>query len=170
MKHFWEKNEYIKWGLTAFLVIAAEILFYMLLQHAGVVLGWLGSVLKVLAPIIWGLVIAYILWPGTKYFQYKLFLPWLNRRFPKRTNNQTTSRLLAVILAITIAVLFIGVLLWIVIPQVYTSVESIVSNAPEYLQTISDFIERFFARFGGSNVVRCREYYRMLKFVYRLAS
>ena len=79
MKHFWEKNEYIKWGLTALLVIAAEILFYMFLQLAGVVLGWLGSVLKVLAPIIWGLVIAYILWPGTKYFQYKLFLPWLDR-------------------------------------------------------------------------------------------
>ena len=39
MKHFWEKNEYIKWGLTAFLVIAAEILFYMILQHAGIVLG-----------------------------------------------------------------------------------------------------------------------------------
>ena len=147
MKHFWEKNEYIKWGLTAFLVIAAEILFYMFLQHAGVVLGWLGSVLKVLAPIIWGLVIAYILWPGTKYFQYKLFLPWLNRRFPKRGNNKATSRLLAVIIIITLALLFIGVLLWIVIPQVYTSVESIVANAPEYLQTISDFIERFFENY-----------------------
>ena len=147
MKHFWEKNEYVKWGLTAFLVIAAEILFYMFLQHAGVVLGWLGSVLKVLAPIIWGLVIAYILWPGTKYFQYKLFLPWLNRRFPKRTNNERTSRLLSVIVVITLALLFIGVLLWIVIPQVYTSVESIVANAPEYLQTISDFIERFFENY-----------------------
>ena len=147
MKHFWEKNEYIKWGLTAFLVIAAEILFYMFLQHAGVVLGWLSSVLKVLAPIIWGLVIAYILWPGTKYFQYKRFLPWLDRRFPKRGNNAATSRLLAVIVVITLALLFIGVLLWIVIPQVYTSIESIVSNAPEYLQTISDFIERFFENY-----------------------
>ncbi|MBP5212218.1 MAG: AI-2E family transporter, partial [Pyramidobacter sp.] len=146
MKHFWEKNEYVKWGITAFLVVAGAILFYMLLLRSAAIFAVIKRVLKVLSPIIWGLVIAYILWPETKYFQYKLFLPMLNRRFPKR-KNENTSRLLAVILSITIALLFIGVLLWIVIPQVYTSIESIVSNAPEYFQTIQDFIERFFKRY-----------------------
>ena len=130
MKHFWEKNEYIKWGVTAFLVIAGAILFYMFLLHGGVVLRALRRVLHILSPIIWGLVIAYILWPETKFFQHRLFLPLLNRWWPKR-NNERASRVLAVILAITVALLFITVLLWIVIPQVYTSVESIVSNAPE---------------------------------------
>ena len=66
MKHFWEKNEYIKWGLTAFLVIVGSILFYLFLLHGGMVMHALGSLLRILSPIIWGLVIAYILWPMTK--------------------------------------------------------------------------------------------------------
>ena len=146
MKHFWEKNEYIKWGLTAFSVIAGAILFYMLLLHGGTVVEEIGKVLRVLSPIIWGLVIAYILWPETKYFQHKLFKPMLDRRWPKRDNFRA-SRTLAVILTIALALLFIGVLLWIVIPQVYLSVENIVSSAPEYLETITDFIERFFENY-----------------------
>ncbi len=146
MKHFWEKNEYIKWGVTAFLVIAGAILFYMILLHGGVVLNALRRVLHILSPIIWGLVIAYILWPETKFFQHRLFLPLLNRWWPKR-NNERASRVLAVILAITAALLFITVLLWIVIPQVYTSVESIVSNAPEYFETVNGFIQRFFENY-----------------------
>lgn len=146
MKQFWQKNEYIKWGLTAFLVIACAILFYMFLLHGGVVLDAIGDVLHILSPIIWGLVIAYILWPETKFFQHRLFLPLLNRWWPKRANERT-ARVLAVICAITLALLFITVLLWIVIPQVYTSVESIVSNAPEYFNTINDFIQRFFENY-----------------------
>lgn len=146
MKHLWEKNEYFKWGLTAFLVIAGCILFYMLLQYAGVVFSALGRVLRTLSPIIWGLVIAYILWPETKFFQHRLFLPLLNRWLPKR-DNERASRVLGVILAIAAALLFIGVLLWAVIPQVYISVESIVSNAPGYFETVNDFIERFFENY-----------------------
>ena len=146
MKHFWEKNEYIKWGVTAFLVIAGAILFYMFLLHGGVVLRALRRVLHILSPIIWGLVIAYILWPETKFFQHRLFLPLLDRWWPKR-NNERASRVLAVILAIAAALLFITILLWIVIPQVYTSVENIVSNAPEYFETVNGFIQRFFENY-----------------------
>ena len=146
MKHFWEKNEYIKWGVTAFLVIVGSILFYMLLLHGGVVWDAAKQVFRVLSPIVWGLVIAYILWPVTKFFQHRLFLPLLERRRPKKANERP-ARVLAVILAITAALLFIGILLWNVIPQVYESVESIVSNAPDYFETITDFIERFFENY-----------------------
>ena len=146
MKHFWEKNEYIKWGLTAFLVIVGSILFYLFLLHGGMVMHALGSLLRILSPIIWGLVIAYILWPMTKFFQYAAFVPLLNRWWPKR-DNERASRVLAIVLTIALAFLFIGVLLWIVIPQVYTSVENIVSSAPEYFETVNGFIQRFFEDF-----------------------
>ncbi len=146
MKQFWEKNEYIKWGVTAFFVIAGAILFYMFLLHGGVVLDALSRVLHILSPIIWGLVIAYILWPETKFFQHRLFLPLLDRWWPKR-NNERAARVLAVLLSIAAALLFITVLLWIVIPQVYTSIESIVSNAPDYFETVNGFIQRFFENY-----------------------
>ena len=146
MKHFWEKNEYVKWGVTAFFVIAGAIVFYMLLQHGGVILRAIKKLLHVLSPIIWGLVISYILWPVTKFFQIKLFVPLLERWRPKKDNARIT-RVLAIVLTIVLALLFIGVLLWSVIPQLYLSIETIVSNAPEYLQNVTALIERWFEKF-----------------------
>ena len=69
MKRISSKSEYFKWGLTAFLVVAASILFYMILQHGGVIARALAELARILSPIIWGLVIAYLLWPLTKFFE-----------------------------------------------------------------------------------------------------
>ena len=73
MKRFDPKNKYLGWGITAFGVIACCILFYMLLQHGKSIGDAISSLLGILSPIIWGLVIAYLLWPLTKVFQRKLF-------------------------------------------------------------------------------------------------
>lgn len=64
-------------------MIACCILFYMLLQHGKSIGDAISSLLGILSPIIWGLVIAYLLWPLTKVFQRKLFEPLLKKLRPK---------------------------------------------------------------------------------------
>ena len=143
VKRFWERSEYFKWGVTAFFVIAASIVFYLLLMRGGAVIEAVSKILSYLSPVIWGLVISYLLWPMTRYFEQKGFRPWLDRRRKKKDNTKM-ARTLSVMLSIMLALLFIGVLLWIIIPQVYTSIENIVTNAPEYVESATTWIEKLF--------------------------
>lgn len=143
MKKFNSENKYVAWGLTAFCVIAGAILFYMLLQHGGNVMDGINTLLGILSPIIWGLVIAYLLWPLTKMFERSVFTPLLRKALPKKDPSKP-ARAFSVFLSIIVALLCIAALLWLIIPQVYTSIESIVLNSQEYYETITTWIERFF--------------------------
>ena len=143
MKRFWEKSEYFKWGVTAFLVIAGSIVFYLLLMRGGYVISAVSKVLGYLSPVIWGLFISYLLWPMTKYFESHGIRPWLDQHRKKKDNTKL-ARTLSVMLSIVLALLFIGILLWIIIPQVYVSIESIVTNAPDYVQSATTWIEKLF--------------------------
>ena len=144
MKRFDPKNKYLGWGITAFGVIACCILFYMLLQHGKSIGDAISSLLGILSPIIWGLVIAYLLWPLTKVFQRKLFEPLLKKLRPKKPARTSLARGLSVALSILVALIIIAALIWLIIPQIYTSVESIVLNYQEYYDTITGWINKFF--------------------------
>lgn len=144
MKRFDPKNKYLGWGITAFGVIACCILFYMLLQHGNSIGDAISSLLGILSPIIWGLVIAYLLWPLTKVFQRKLFEPLLKKIWPKKPVRTSLARGLSVALSILVALLIIAALIWLIIPQIYTSVESIVLNSQDYYDTITGWINKFF--------------------------
>lgn len=144
MKRFDPKNKYLGWGITAFGVIACCILFYMLLQHGKSIGDAISSLLGILSPIIWGLVIAYLLWPLTKVFQRKLFEPLLKKLRPKKPVRTSLARGLSVALSILVALIIIAALIWLIIPQIYTSVESIVLNYQEYYDTITGWINKFF--------------------------
>ena len=144
MKRFDPKNKYLGWGITAFGVIACSILFFMLLQHGKSIGDAISSLLGILSPIIWGLVIAYLLWPLTKVFQRKLFEPLLKKIRPKKPVRTSLARGLSVMLSILVALLIIAALIWLIIPQIYTSVESIVLNSQDYYDTLTGWINKFF--------------------------
>lgn len=143
MKKFNSDNKYLGWGLTAFCVIAGAIVFYMLLQHGGVVVDGINALLGILSPIIWGLVIAYLLWPLTKLFERSVFTPLLKKIAPKK-NGAVLARGLSVLFSIVVALLCVAALLWLIIPQLISSIESIIVNSPEYYDTVTGWIERFF--------------------------
>ena len=105
MKRFDPKNKYLGCGITAFGVIACCILFYMLLQHGKSIGDAISSLLGILSPIIWGLVIAYLLWPLTKVFQRKLFEPLLKKLRPKKPVRTSLARGLSVALSILVGIL-----------------------------------------------------------------
>ena len=144
MKRFDPKNKYFGWGITAFGVIACSILFFMLLQHGKSISGAIGTLITILSPIIWGMEIAYLLWPLVKMFQRKLFEPLLQKIRPKKPVSKSLARGLSVVLAILVALVLIAALVWLIIPQLYTSIESIVLNSQQYYDTITGWINRFF--------------------------
>ena len=56
-------EHYIALGLTAFCVIAASILFFFLLYHFAAVRTLAASLMLILRPILYGLVLAFLLLP-----------------------------------------------------------------------------------------------------------
>ena len=82
MKKFrWDKK-YLYWGVTAFLVIVAAVLFYLILVSFPVIGKALGRLIGILSPFIWGLVISYLLCPLTNILERHIFEPLLNSILP----------------------------------------------------------------------------------------
>ena len=145
MKRFrWDKK-YLYWGVTAFLVIAAAILFYLIVNN----LGWLGGALKrlgeILSPFVWGLVFAYLLFPLLKIYSRHLFTPlsrWLFRKHPRREElAPKLARGLSVFLClISLILIFFGMIM-LVVPQLYTSIERLVVNSSNYVDQADAWIQ-----------------------------
>ena len=94
MKFRWD-NRYLHWGVTAFLVIAASMLFYYGIFHMKTLVTGIKTFLGIMAPIIYGVILAYILSPLINLFEQKLIYPQLaKRRNPfteKRTESNSTA-------------------------------------------------------------------------------
>ena len=144
MKHFkWDKK-YLYWGITAFCVIAAAIVFYMLLNHLSGLRAALGALGKILSPFVWGLVIAYLLYPLMKIYQRGLFTPLAKLLYKRSSKAETAvpklARGLAVFFAIISLLIIIAGMIWLVGPQLYVSLESIVVKSQTYVETVDEWI------------------------------
>ena len=146
MRRFrWDKK-YLYWGMTAFFVIAACVLFYMLVSN----LSWLGGALHqlgvILGPFVWGLVIAYLLYPLMRIYKRSLFGPLCRHLFKKSKDPEKTtakvSRGLSVTLSIITLLIVLTGLIWLVVPQIYSSVETIVANSSAYISQVDAWVEK----------------------------
>ncbi len=146
MRHFkWDKK-YLYWGITAFCVVAAAILFFMLLRYVGGFMDAVDSLVNILSPFIWGLVIAYLLRPMMQFYQRKLFDPMLRSIVRKRkkpdTGRYKGSRVLSVTLAEITMIAIVSALIYLILPQVYNSIETIVVNSPLYVEKGVVWVEK----------------------------
>lgn len=144
-RHFkWDKK-YLYWGVTAFTVVACAILFYMALNYIPALGGAIGSLLKILSPFIWGLVISYLLNPLTKAMEKQVFSPLIdriNRRRGRKTQGIRLARGLSVFLSEIVLLAVLTALVYLIIPQLYNSIEMIVQNSNVYFYNINEWVTR----------------------------
>lgn len=140
-----DSKKYLCWGVTAFLVVAACIVFFMLFQHWKGIKEFLSAVLTILSPFVWGLAIAYILRPVLKFYERRLMLPLGDRLFKGNAHRSFTfARTTGIILSELTLVLIVFVLLRMVLPQLYSSIVGIIQNSPGYYDSLVALIERLF--------------------------
>lgn len=138
----WDKK-YLYWGMTAFCVIAASIFFYMALRYLPDIGKWIGGVTKILSPFIWGLVISYLLMPLMRSMEKNIFRP-LSLRIFKKSKKHTGKRLarnLSVFMSIMVFLAIIVALVYLILPQLYSSIDTIVKNSPTYLGNLAKWVE-----------------------------
>lgn len=139
-----QNTKYFKWGVTAFLVIVASICFVYAVFNIGVLYSGVLKGLKILTPVIDGLIIAYLLNPIMRYIEINL----LTKLFIK--NNWNITRVTKIwfrVISLILAFVIVGVLVFgfisIIIPQLISSVESIIVHFPTYYDNVLASINRF---------------------------
>lgn len=79
MKFRWDKK-YLYWGVTALAVICASMLFYFGIFHMDVLIRGFRILSNVMMPVIFGVVIAYLLTPVVNFLEKKFFFPLMKRK------------------------------------------------------------------------------------------
>ncbi len=133
------ENPYFKWGITAFAVLAATIVFFFVVFKFPQISATFGRIVKVLMPFIYGLVFGYLLCPI-----YNLFTKQLFKSVSKVLSNEKAikvSRVLSTTITMTLAIVVIGGLFSLVLPQLIESLISLVKTAPQSVTTLLKWLD-----------------------------
>jgi predicted PurR-regulated permease PerM len=133
-------NNFIKWGLTAFLVILGGLLSYYVIFHLESFASTISNLIVILMPVIDGAVLAYLLTPlvnGIEQGLVKTIFIKLNINHKKRQR-----RLLSILITMALVCAVIYGFFSIVIPQIYNSISTIIEQFPSYVNTVTYWIAK----------------------------
>lgn len=133
-------KKYLYWGVTAFLVIAASILFYYVLFHRSSLTGGIGKVIQISMPIIDGFVLAYLITPVLNKIEKCIIKPlYLKAKLPMTARNKRRMRALSILLTIVLILVVLYEFFGLIIPEVIRSVQSIILQFPVYINNLTNW-------------------------------
>lgn len=127
---------YIEWGLTALGVIVACVLVVFVLFRMTIIWGVIKKFFSILSPFIYGFVMAYLLMPVFNML-YRNLQPPMSHKFK---NGTRLAKGLCSALTLAFGLAVVGVLLWMVLPQLVTSITSLVDSMDLYMNEISGWV------------------------------
>ena len=137
----WDKK-YLHWGVTAFSVIACAVLFYMALNYIGLVGSGLKKLMGILSPFIWGLVITWLIAPLVRVFEKELFMPLAVKLWKKKENRaKGVAKGFSIMLGEVVFVAIIAALVYLIVPQLYQSIETIVKSSDTYITNLTTWVQ-----------------------------
>lgn len=122
-------NHYFAWGLTAVCVVCAVLLIYDVVFRDSIVMDYAGMLMDILAPVLYGAAMAYLLAPIVNWFE----------RIILRHQGRTPSkwrRAISVVLTWVVVLALLYALFSVLLPELYASVKQLVDNAQRYYNTI----------------------------------
>ena len=128
-------REHFQRGMTALVVIVVGILFFFAVWRFDELAAVIGKVIDVLKPIIYGLVIAFLLNPIVKRVE-QFLSPRLNKVIKKEQNVHRISRSVGVIISFIVAIAVITALFNMLIPELYKSIYDLVVALPSHIDTL----------------------------------
>ena len=131
---------YAKWALTAFITVCAILVFYDTFYQSGALGAFLNKAADVLAPVLYGTAMAYLLAPVVNWFERGM-LPAFNKLRARRGKPAIEGyrgwlRALSILLSWSSVLLVIYLLLSVLVPELVESVRTLIANAEGYYNTI----------------------------------
>ena len=136
------RTQYMKWGLTAFLTVCAVLVFYDTFYMGGTLQRFVNKLFSVLAPVLYGCVIAYLLTPVMSWIERTLLRVW-RKLFPHKhlKNGAGILRYVSILLAEAVAILLVYLLMSVLIPQLVDSVTMLINNAEAYYYKVYNWAD-----------------------------
>ncbi|MBQ1598217.1 MAG: AI-2E family transporter [Lachnospiraceae bacterium] len=136
----WLKWRETKWGSYTFALCAA-VLFYILISHLNVILGGIATFVGYFTPVIYGVILAYIMDFLVKYIERLLA-----GKLPEKPG-----RIVAVGITVAIVILLFVLLTLALIPSLVKSITDIISNWGTYERQLSEMVQSISKGMGGSS-------------------
>lgn len=125
------------------------LLIYKLLDNFGVVTatigGFITGTLEVLRPILLGVVLAYLLFKPMRGIEKFIF-----KTIPKSQNKAGAIRLISILIVYVITIILIVLFFYATIPSVVESLTGLISQTPEYLTIIDNYLGESLANGGAA--------------------
>lgn len=146
MKFPWD-NKYKAWGLTAFVTIVASIIFFVILYRWEAVSDVISLLTKSVAPITYGLILAYLLNPLMNIIEGYAMYPLFKKLFKNNPSRaKGPARGFSIFFAWVIAALVIVALFALIIPELYKSIENLLVSIPQYSEKLIEQADRLLKR------------------------
>lgn len=129
-------RKYLSLGITICLSLCGAILFFYLLFFGEKYIALKASVIKVLLPIIDGIVIAYVLSPIQDALEQRILEPMIKKLNKKGKDRSKLVHGLGTFLTLFLFLLVVVVILLLIIPQVIESLSIIISRVPLFLEKL----------------------------------
>lgn len=131
----WNIKPYLAVGLTALLVIVISVAFFFFVYRYEGASKWFKLLVNTLQPIVIGLVIAYLLNPMVNRFQR-----FIEKKICLRG---ISAKALAITGALLVGLTIVVGFCWIVIPEVYASIQELLIGMPIMLEETAKGIQAY---------------------------
>lgn len=131
-----KRTQYFKWGLTAFLTVCAVLVFYDTFYQAGTLQQFVSKLASILAPVLYGFAIAYLLTPIMSCLERAIAALW-KKLFKKELKQPSGAlRLVSILLTEAVVLFLLYLLMSVLVPQVVDSVTTLINNAESYYRKV----------------------------------
>ena len=128
------KNNISKW-MYWFVFAVSIIIVYKTLDNFGIIAGAIGRFIDIIAPVLGGILIAYILHIPASRVE-KLFKKSKNKIIKKQASK------IGILFAYIVAIIVIAIIIKLVLPTVISSIVELVNNFQGYYQRLLDEISK----------------------------
>ena len=136
-----ERKRYWRLGLTIFLTACAILVFYDTFYMGGTLQSFVTKLVKALAPVLYGFVMAYLLAPVVNWLE-SLLTGEADRALKgkkRKAIHNVWLRALSILITWAVVIFLIYLLMVMLIPQLVESITMLVNNAENYYNKIYDW-------------------------------
>ncbi len=144
MKIKFEKK-YVEIGIISFCVIAASLIVYYFLFHHTTLFAAVSKVIKIISPVIYGFIFAFLLTPVLNYIEKKIIKVIFVKCKVDINKKQKLIRAISLILTIVVVLAIFYAFFDMVIPRVKDSIINIVSQFDTYISNFEKWLDKFFS-------------------------
>lgn len=139
-EQIWGSRRSIMTALLVFITICCCILFFFMIYRYNGFAGFWKRLTRILQPITFGLVLAYLLNPVMSFIE-KYVKKFLSSRIKNDAKRNKMARGLAILGALLFLILILVLLVAAVVPAVSQSIQRVFAKLPEELNNFSEWIE-----------------------------